>query len=141
MKQDSNFFRIWGGVAGAQSTLAVLLTAGHHERGLPLTRVADLTAGWPARRFHLPNKGSIAVGNDADLTLVDLNASYTLEEQNLFQRHRISPYLGKSFRGVVKKTLLRGKVVYEDGKIAAAGAGKFVRPKRSTQQSAVSIQP
>lgn len=129
MKQDTNFFKIWGGVAGAQSTLAVLLTAGHHERGLSLNRIADLIAGWPARRFRLPNKGSIAVGNDADLTLVDLSASYTLEEQNLFQRHRMSPYMGKSFRGAVKKTLLRGKVVYEDGKIVATSSGKFVRPE------------
>lgn len=134
MKQDANFFKIWGGVAGAQSTLAVLLTAGHHERGLSLTRIADLTAGWPARRFHLPNKGSITVGNDADLALVDLNASYTLEEQNLFQRHRISPYVGKSFRGTVKKTLLRGHVVFEDGRIVAAGAGRFVKPDRNVQQ-------
>jgi allantoinase len=141
MKQDSNFFKIWGGVAGAQSTLAVLLTAGHHERGLSLNRIADLTASWPARRFHLPNKSSLAAGNDADLTLVDLNASYTLEEVQLFQRHRISPYLGKSFRGPVKKTLLRGQVIFENGKFVASSVGKFVRPNRSTQQSAVSIQP
>jgi allantoinase len=128
MKSDSNFFRIWGGVAGGQSTLAVLLTAGHHERGLPLTRIADLTAAWPALRFRLPNKGSIAVGNDADLTLVDLNASYKLEESGLFQHHRISPYIGSSFRGVVRQTLLRGKPIFADGKIVAAGPGKFVRP-------------
>src|SRR5215831_5412521 len=56
MKREPNFFRIWGGIAGGQSTLAVLLTAGHHERGLPLTRIADLTAAWPARRFGLKLK-------------------------------------------------------------------------------------
>jgi allantoinase len=140
MKSDSNFFRIWGGIAGAQSTLPVLLTAGHHERGLPLTRIADLTTGWPARRFRLTKKGSIAVGNDADLTLVDLDASYTLEEPSLLQRHRFSPYVGSTFRGVVKKTLLRGQVVFQDGKIVASRTGRFVRPEKaiSTQHSAFS---
>lgn len=129
MKRDANFFRIWGGIAGGQATLAVLLTAGHHERGLTLTRIADLTAAWPARRFHLAHKGGIVVGNDADLTLVDLTAPYTLEEGSLFQRHRMSPYIGKSFRGVIRQTLLRGQTIFVDGKIVAAGTGRFVRPE------------
>ncbi|HEY6251258.1 MAG TPA: allantoinase AllB [Candidatus Angelobacter sp.] len=128
MKHDANFFRIWGGIAGGQSTLAALLSAGHHERGLPLTRIADLTAAWPARRFRLAHKGGIAVGNDADLSLVDLTASHTLEEGSLFQRHRMSPYIGRTFRGVVRQTLLRGQPIFADGKIVAIGTGKFVRP-------------
>lgn len=132
MKRDVNFFRIWGGIAGGQSTLTVLLSAGHHERGLTLTRIADLIASWPARRFHLANKGGIAVGNDADLTLVDLAASYTLEKGSLFQRHRMSPYIGKSFRGVIRQTLLRGQPIFLDGKIVAEKLGKFIRPEAIT---------
>ena len=127
MKRDSNFFKVWGGIAGGQSTLAVLLTAGHHERGLPLTRIADLTATWPAKRFYLERKGSIANGNDADLTLVDLGASYTLQEKDLFQRHHISPYIGQNFRGAIRQTLLRGQPLFADGKIVAENVGKFVR--------------
>ena len=128
MKRDADFFRVWGGIAGGQSTLAVLLTTGYHERRLLLTRIAELTTGWPARRFRLPHKGGIAVGNDADLTLVDLPASYTLAENELFQRHRVSPYIGKSFRGMVHQTLLRGQPVYAKGRIVAEGLGRFVRP-------------
>jgi len=130
MKRDPDFFRIWGGIAGGQSTLAVLLSQGHHQRGLPLTRVADLTAAWPARRFRLPHKGGIAVGNHADLVLVDLDARYTLQEGDLFQRHRMSPYIGKNFRSAVRQTLLRGQPIFADGKIVAANAGKFVRPTK-----------
>ena len=137
MKRDANFFRVWGGIAGGQSTLAVLLTAGHHERGLPLTRIADLIAAWPARRFLLAHKGRIAVGNDADLTLVDLAASYTLQESSLLQRHRMSPYIGRSFRGAVRQTLLRGQPIFVDGKIVAKDTGKFVR---SSEHSAISNQ-
>jgi allantoinase len=126
MKNDANFFRVWGGIAGVESTLAVLLTAGHKERGLSLTRVADLVAAWPARRFGLAGKGQIAVGNDADLALVDLSATYTLEETNLFQRHRLSPYKGRSFCGVIRRTMLRGESIFVDGEMAAGGNGKFV---------------
>jgi len=128
MKRDSNFFRVWGGIAGVQSTLAVLLTTGHRERSLPLPRIAELTAAWPAQRFGLKHKGSIAVGNDADLALVDLSASYKLQEDRLLQRHRMSPYLGEDFCGVVRQTLLCGQPIFSEGKIVAAATGKFVTP-------------
>ena len=128
MKIDASFFRVWGGIAGAESTLGVLLTAGHHERGLPLTRVADLTASWPARRFRLSHKGGIVVGNHADLTVIDLSAKYTVQESSLFQRHRMSPYIGSTFRGLVRQTLLHGQTIFVDGKIVASNAGRFVRP-------------
>ena len=132
MKHDANFFGIWGGIAGGQSTLSVLLSSGHHERKLPLTRIADLIAAFPARRFHLQHKGGIVVGNDADLTLVDLSASYTVEESSLFQRHKMSPYIGKTLQGLVRQTLLRGQPIFVDGKIVAMGTGKFFRPQKNT---------
>jgi allantoinase len=103
----------------------VLLTAGHHERGLPLTRIAEMIGGWPAQRFGLERKGSIAVGNDADLVLVDMAASYTLREGSLLQRHRLSPYIGQNFKGVVRQTLLRGQPIFADGKITATALGRF----------------
>ncbi|HEY2014886.1 MAG TPA: allantoinase AllB, partial [Bryobacteraceae bacterium] len=96
MKQDENFFRVWGGIAGVQSTLAVLLT----RTGLSPGRVAALTAWNPTRRFGLAGKGSIAIGHDADLALVDLTSGYTVTRDSLFQRHGLSPYLGERFRGV-----------------------------------------
>src|SRR5258708_4935589 len=126
MKRDANFFRVWGGIAGVQSTLAVLLAAGHRDRGLPLPRVAELTAAWPARRFGLAHKGGIAVNNEADLVLVDVSASYKLREYSLLQRHRMSPYIGKDFFGVVRQTLLRGQSIFAEGKIVAASMGRFV---------------
>jgi len=126
MKREVNFFKVWGGIAGVQSTLAVLLTAGHRDRSLPLTRIADLTATWPARRFGLAHKGSIAVGNDADLVLMDVPAPYKLHEQNLLQQHRMSPYIGKNFCGVVRQTLLRGQPIFAEDKIVTASTGRFV---------------
>ena len=141
MKTGEDFFAIWGGVAGVQSTLAVLLEAGHHERGLTLERIAALTAAYPARRFHLANKGSIAVGNDADLTLVDLSAAYTLEPANLLQKHRISPYCGSRFRGAIRRTLLRGATIFHEGKITAHSGGRLLRPTTRSNYATSRIHP
>ncbi len=120
--------KVWGGIAGVQSTLAVLLERGHFERGLPLGRIAALTAATPARRFRIPRKGQLAPGNDADLTLVELSGSHTLSTSDLHQRHALSPYVGSTFRGVVRRTLLRGETIFKDGAITAQSRGALVRP-------------
>jgi allantoinase len=130
MKRGEDFFGIWGGIAGAQSTLAVLFEAGLHQRGLDLGRIAELTAGYPSRRFRLRNKGALAVGNDADLVIVDLAAAYTLVESSLFQKHRFSPYLGARFRGAIRRTLLRGHTIFADGEIREINAGRMLRPAK-----------
>ena len=129
MKTGDDFFAIWGGIAGVQSTLAVLLEAGHFERGLRLERIAELTAGYPARRFALQNKGSIAVGNDADLTLVDMDGWEYLEPEALWQKHPISPYAGQRFRGTVRRTMLRGATIFNHDEITVKSGGQLLRPK------------
>jgi allantoinase len=118
----------WGGIAGVQSTLAVLLDQGHFRRDLPLERIASLTAAVPAQRFRIAHKGALAPGNDADVTLVDLRGSYTLKAEDLQQRHAISPYIGASFRGVVRRTLRRGETIFAEGTITARTQGALVRP-------------
>jgi len=129
MKEGTDFFRIWGGVAGVQSTLAVLL-----DMALP-ERVAELTAANPAKRFGLARKGRIEAGFDADFTLVDLSAEHTVTRESLFQRHGFSPYIGATFRGVVRRTVVRGRTVFADGKIISEGGGRFIHaePRIHTQ--------
>jgi len=118
MKQDPNFFKVWGGIAGVQSTLAVLLNI----KKLPVQAVARMLSENPAKRFRIANKGRIATGYDADLVLVDPQAEFMLRAEDLRQRHAISPYIGQRFRGVVKQTFLRGVEAPEQSK------GRFVRP-------------
>jgi allantoinase len=129
MKQDPNFFRIWGGIAGVQSTLAVLLELA------PVERIAALTAANPARRFGLPRKGGLAVGNDADFTVVDTAAEYIVTPESLFQKHGLSPYLGAAFRGLVRRTVVRGETVFVDGKIVGAPKGRLIRPQHATART------
>jgi allantoinase len=129
-RKAGEFWRAWGGIAGVQSTLAVLLDQGYHRRGLPLERIASLVAAEPARRFRIADRGRIVAGACADLVLVDLSATFTLKPEDLLQRHALSPYLGTSFRGAVKRTIRRGETVFAEGKITAKGGGKLVRPVR-----------
>ncbi|HLG59840.1 MAG TPA: allantoinase AllB [Vicinamibacterales bacterium] len=124
------FDRAWGGIAGVQSTLSVLLDRGHHARGLSLQRIAGLTATTPGRRFRIAGKGSIAVGHDADLALVALNECCTLEPRHLHQRHKLSPYCGHTFRGVVRRTVRRGETIFDAAYAVGPGMGRFVRPLR-----------
>jgi allantoinase len=129
LKQGADFFRIWGGISGCQSTLPLLLDAGHLHRGLPLTTIARATATYPAERFGLaPRKGQLAVGADADLALIDLHAADTITADRLFYRHPHSPYLGRTVRGRVMRTLVRGTTVFLDGRIVAPPAGRLVTP-------------
>jgi allantoinase len=123
------FRAAWGGIGGVQSTLAVLLEA-HLERGLPLELIARLTALAPARRFGIAKKGAIAVGNDADLAVVEMGPAQPLRASDLQQRHKTSPYVGQSFRGRIRRTLRRGETIWADGSIVATTRGRLVRPSR-----------
>jgi allantoinase len=129
MKTGDDFFKIWGGISGCQSLLAVLLTDGAAARKLALSAIAQVTSGYTARRFGLPTtKGRVAPGADADLVLVDLAQSYVLQPQDLFYRHKHSPYVGKRFQGRVVRTMVRGRTVYRDGKVIGKAGGRLVKP-------------
>ena len=128
LKVAGDFRASWGGVAGVQSTLAVLLERGLDGRRLRFEHISGLIAANPAARFRIPSKGTLLAGKDADLMLLDPSRSYTLESAQLLQRHKMSPYLGCEFTGVVVRTIRRGETIFLDGKIVAETRGRFVRP-------------
>jgi allantoinase len=124
------FWHAWGGIAGVQSTLTVLVE-GYQRHGLSFERISSLIAAAPARRFRIANRGRIEVGAIADFALVDREASHTLRSEDLLQRHPLSPYVGNSFKAVVKRTIRRGETIFQDARIATAGGGRLVRPGKS----------
>jgi allantoinase len=120
----------WGGLHGVQTLLPVLLTEGVHGRGMPLPLLARLTSSAPARRYGLyPRKGALLVGSDADLTIVDPDAEWTLDASMPKTRWPISPFLGRRFRGRVETTIVRGSVVFDREEIRVEpGFGRRLLP-------------
>jgi allantoinase len=128
MKTGDDFFRIWGGISGCQSLLGALLSAGHAERDIPLPVLANVLAAKPAARFRLLGKGQIAPGYDADLVLIDLGERFTLDAESLAYRHRHSPFVGMTFTGRPRRTLLRGETIAMDGAVYGEPRGRLVTP-------------
>lgn len=119
MKTDPNFFKVWGGISGCQHLLALLLDLGLDPA---------LLASGPAERFGVAGKGRVAPGFDADLVLIDPNASTEIRAQDLHYRHPHSPYVGRTWRGRIVRTLLRGQTICLEGALQPAGGGRFVVP-------------
>jgi allantoinase len=123
LKTDADFFRVWGGIAGIQHLLPLLL-----DIGLDPALVARLTAEQVARRFRFARKGRLAVGYDADLVLIDPHDDYEVTGDALWYRHRVSPYVGRRLRARVRRTIRRGQTVFQDGRPLVERGGQFVRP-------------
>lgn len=133
MKRCEDAFAAWGGVSGCQTLLSLLLSEGHHARGLGLDLIARVTSGYVARRFRLSGKGVLEPGADADLVLVDLAASEQLSAEELRYRHRHSPFVGRTLSAQIVRTLLRGQTVFADGEIVGPPAGRLLIPKIETE--------
>lgn len=80
---------------------------------LPLTRIVELMAVNPAKRFGLTNRGSIAVGNYADLVLVSDNQTTTVDRSNILSKCGWSPFEGQTFSHRILATWVNGNKVYQ----------------------------
>lgn len=128
MKQSRNFFEVWGGISGVQTTLGLMLEEGHARRGLALADIVRLTSRTAVERFRLGDRGRIETGFVADLAVVDVAHAAPLAVADLHDRHRLSPYLGRTLRGRVRRTLVRGHTVFADAKPVGPAIGGLVRP-------------
>lgn len=113
------------GMPGVQTLLPLMLD--HVNAGkLSLLRLMDLTSAGPARIYGIAGKGRIAVGYDADFTLVDLKRRQRIEESWLASRCGWSPFTGMVVTGWPVRTILRGQTSMRDGELLGA-FGQAVR--------------
>ena len=117
------------GFGGTSLMFPILITEGYHKRGLPLHRIAELSSANPARYHNLyPKKGAIMVGSDADFAIVDINKEKEVTLDILYTAQDFSPEEGMKLKGWTEHTVLRGKVIFEKGKvIGKPGNGEFIR--------------
>ncbi|MDQ2914393.1 MAG: allantoinase AllB [Chloroflexota bacterium] len=134
LKAPADIFAAWGGVAGVQSLLPAVFTgaAARANGALDVRKIAGFVV-WrlstrPAKRFGLwPRKGAIAQGSDADVVLFDPDREWAFEQGGSHTRG-VDPYVGRSFRGKVVRTLVGGRTVYNERETVTNPArGRFIR--------------
>lgn len=114
------------GLTGVQTIVPLMLD--HVNAGrLSLQRLADVMSAGPARIYNLPNKGRLAVGFDADFTLVDMGARRTITNDWIITPAGWTPFDGTEVHGWPVATVVRGQIVMQDDAIVTPLSGQPVR--------------
>jgi allantoinase len=137
MKQQDrgDFLDAWGGIASLELRLPVTWTEAE-RRGFSLTQLTRWLCSGPAALVGVRGrKGEIVAGADADLVIWDPEEEFRVAPELLHHRHKLTPYAGETLRGVVKKTFLRGRKIYDGGQFLGAPSGKMLlrRPGFSSE--------
>lgn len=125
-KTNSDIWQVIPGFVGVETSVPLMLTQVNQGR-LSLNDYVRLAAENPARIFNLyPRKGVVAVGADADFTIVDMERSATISSQRLHSRSSTTPFDGWKVKGVPVITIVRGRVVMKDGEINGSPVGRHL---------------
>lgn len=123
---NGDFAQAWGGIASLQCSLAAVWTEAQ-QRCFTLSDLVRWMCERPAQLARLPAKGSLSVGKDADLICFAPEEEYVLQPAHIHHRHKLTPYLGRRIRGVVKRTFLRGVPIYDRGLWSGVPHGRIIR--------------
>lgn len=129
--KDKDIWSASNGFPGTGLILPLMLHEGYHRRQIPLSKIVEITASNAARIYNMPSKGSIEVGKDADLLMVDPDLEKMVDPAQLESHADYSPYEGMVLKGWPVRTLVRGRTVMHNGHISdaarSAPAGQFLR--------------
>ena len=120
-----DFQKAWGGISSLELGLSIIWTAGARYN-ITLSDLAQWLSTKPAQFAGVSGKGSISVGNDADIIAFDPEHVREIDAAKLHHRNPVSPYNGKHLRGYVTHTWLRGTLIYQQGEFKGAPQGKFL---------------
>jgi dihydropyrimidinase len=127
-EKAGNVWEAGAAFPGVGTMLSVLLTEGFHRRGVSLQRIAQISSWNTARIFNLHRKGSLEVGADADLAIVDLEQERIVGADYLQSRADFSPWENERLKGWAVQTLVRGQTVMREGEIVGQeGFGTYLR--------------
>ena len=128
--EDSKGEDLWPALPGFGGTALlypVLISEGLHKRGIPVSRIVEVAAAAPAQTYNLyPRKGTIAVGSDADLAIVDLEREQVVTAELCRSAQDHTPFEGIRVKGWPTDTILRGKPVLRDSELVDASHGEYL---------------
>lgn len=126
VQDPDNIWLAKSGFGGTEYLLSGIFSEGR-QRGLSYNRMAELLSWNPAQRYGLWAKGDIAVGYDADLVLLDPDETFVIRAVDSESNQGYSPFEGMTLKGRVKTTVLRGHVIYDQGKVVGSPQGQYLK--------------
>ena len=129
-KFTNNIWTDYAGIPGTELLVPYIFSKGYLRGRISLKRAVNLISENAARYYGIyPQKGSININTDADLTLLDLTEKYIIDPKNLHCKGKYTPFAGKSFKTKVKNTFCRGKLLVDDNQFFGNnGYGSFIKP-------------
>jgi dihydropyrimidinase/allantoinase len=125
-----NIWTSFPGITGVETMVPVIVSEGYNKGRLSLSRLVEVLSKNPAIHYGLyPKKGAMEIGSDADLTFIDLNKEWTIDQNKILSKAKFTPLHGMKLKGKVVKTVVRGKVVYTEnaGITGTPGYGSYVK--------------
>jgi dihydropyrimidinase len=131
-KGKKNFALIPNGAPGIEHRVMLLYHEGVNKKRIGLNRFVELVSTAPAKLFgFFPQKGTVAVGTDADLVLFDPKAPFKISAKTHHQNVDYTPYEGFTGKGVPKTVFSNGQIIVNDGKfMGKPGTGRFIERRR-----------
>lgn len=128
-EKDGDLWSIPAGMCGVE-TLAPLMLNAASEGKIKLQDITRLLSEGPAKLFNIyPKKGSIRIGADADITIVDMEKESIIKREKLHSKSKVTAYDCFRIKGVPVQTIVRGTTVMKEGKIIGQPQGKLVTPR------------
>ena len=135
LRESGDFLCAWGGISSLQLRLPAVWTEAS-RRGHSFADLARWLCSAPAKLVGLEGrKGLIEVGYDADLVIWNPATQFTVEGHALHHRHKSTPYQDRVLNGVVEKTFLRGRKIYDGGEFITEPRGRFLKPNAGAAES------
>ncbi len=127
--ETGNFMKAWGGITSLQFALPILWTAAK-QRDCTLNDIIKWLCENPAKLIgREKNKGKIEKGFDADLIVFDDGKEFTVTENSILHKNKITPYLNEKLYGIIDRTYLKGEKVFDAGKFLHLNKGKIIKSK------------
>lgn len=130
-EKSGNLWTMPAGMCGVETIVPLMLNA-VNEGKISMLKFAELLSSNPAKNFDVfPKKGSLMVGTDADITIIDMDEEWTIKREELHSKSKITAYDGFNVVGKPIQTIVRGKTVMKNNEVIKTDVGRLVKRNKS----------